>query len=399
MAYFRNRAVNLLNLHYAIHSLALTGSGAFYTVFLLKAGLPLPAVLVSLATVLLGRFLMRPLLLPLALRFGLKPILIAGTIVSALQYPVLATVHGIGPSLYLLIGVSAVGDSLYWTSYHAVFASLGDAHHRGQQVGVREAMAALIGIAAPLLAGWALTQFGPKIAFGATAFVLFSAAAPLLWTPNIRVKRQAPAALRAALPGVLLFVCDGWIACGLYFGWQLALFVSLGENFQSYGGAMAVAALAGAVGGLVLGRLIDDGHGRRAAFIALCVLATVTLVRAASIGDATFAVIANALGALVSCLYVPTLMTVVYNKSQSSPCVARFHIATEGGWDLGGSTALITAAVLVHAGEGLRTVILLSLPGVIAAFVLLYHHYRAKDPTTPVPPVTPLTETVDQGVA
>ena len=394
MAYFRNRAVNLLNLHYGIHSLALTGSGAFYTVFLLKAGLPLPDVLASLATILMGRFLMRPLLLPLALRFGLKPILIAGTLVSALQYPVLATVHGIGPSLYLLIGVSAVGDSLYWTSYHAVFASLGDAHQRGQQVGVREAMAAMIGIAAPLLAGWALTRFGAQIAFGATALVLLSAAAPLLWTPNIRPKRRAPKALRAALPGILLFACDGWIACGLYFGWQLALFVTLGENFQSYGGAMAVAALAGAIGGLVLGRLIDDGHGRRAAFIALGVLATVTLVRAASIGDPGFAVFANALGALVSCLYVPTLMTVVYNKSQSSPCVARFHIAAEGGWDIGGSTALITAALLVHAGEGLRTVILLSLPGVMASFVLLYRHYgvRVSGKSSPQAATAPLAE-------
>jgi MFS family permease len=265
-----------------------------------------------------------------------------------------------------------------------VFATLGDAHQRGQQVGVREAMAAMIGIAAPLLAGWALTRFGAKIAFGATALVLLSAAAPLLWTPNIVPKRRAPKALRAALPGVLLFACDGWIACGLYFGWQLALFVTLGENFQSYGGAMAVAALAGAVGGLVLGRLIDDGHGRRAAFLALGVLATVTLARAASIGNPGFALFANALGALVSCLYVPTLMTVVYNKSQASPCVARFHIAAEGGWDIGGSTALLTAALLVHEGEGLRTVILLSLPGVIAAFVLLYRHYGVR---VLVPPV------------
>lgn len=379
MAYFRNRAVNLLNLHYGIHSLALTGSGAFYTVFLLKAGLPLQDVLASLATILLGRFMIRPLILPLVLRLGLKPILIAGTLVSALQYPVLAQVHGIGPSLYVLIVVSAIGDTLYWTSYHAVFASLGDAHHRGQQVGVREAMAAMIGIAAPLLAGWALTRFGPDVAFGATAVVLLSAALPLLWTPNIIVQRNAPSALRAALPGILLFVCDGWIACGLYFGWQLALFVALGENFQSYGGAMAIAALAGAIAGLVLGRLIDGGHGRRAAWVALSVLAGVTVVRAASIGDAGFAVFANALGALVSCLYVPTLMTVVYNKSQSSPCVARFHIAAEGGWDIGGSAGLITAAFLLHWGAGLRAVILLSLPGVVAAFALLYHHYTGDE--------------------
>ena len=66
MAYFRNNAINLLNLHYGIHSLALTGAGAFYTVFLLKAGVPVPAVLASLSAILFGRFLLRPLVLPLA---------------------------------------------------------------------------------------------------------------------------------------------------------------------------------------------------------------------------------------------------------------------------------------------------------------------------------------------
>ena len=54
MAYFRNNTVNLLNLHYAIHSLALSGGGAFFLVFLLKSGVPVPAVLASIAAILLG---------------------------------------------------------------------------------------------------------------------------------------------------------------------------------------------------------------------------------------------------------------------------------------------------------------------------------------------------------
>jgi MFS transporter, DHA1 family, inner membrane transport protein len=66
MAYFRNRTVNLLNLHYALHSLALSGSGAFFVVFLLKSGVPAPAVLASLALILLGRLVIRPSVLVLA---------------------------------------------------------------------------------------------------------------------------------------------------------------------------------------------------------------------------------------------------------------------------------------------------------------------------------------------
>jgi hypothetical protein len=44
MAFFRDRAVNLLNLHYGIHSIALSGGGAFFFVYLLKAGQTHPQI-------------------------------------------------------------------------------------------------------------------------------------------------------------------------------------------------------------------------------------------------------------------------------------------------------------------------------------------------------------------
>ena len=77
MAYFRNNTVNLLNLHYAVHSLVLTGGGAFFAVFLLKSGVPAPAVIAAVAMILLGRFVIRPSVLVLARRVGLKPLVIA----------------------------------------------------------------------------------------------------------------------------------------------------------------------------------------------------------------------------------------------------------------------------------------------------------------------------------
>ena len=43
MAFFGNNAVNYLNLHYGIHSIALGGGGAFFMVYLLDSGVPVPA--------------------------------------------------------------------------------------------------------------------------------------------------------------------------------------------------------------------------------------------------------------------------------------------------------------------------------------------------------------------
>jgi DHA1 family inner membrane transport protein len=375
MAFFRNSAINLLNLHFGIHSVALYGGAAFFSIYLLKSGVAIPGILVSLALILLGRFAIRPVVIGFAARSGLRAMVVAGTLLSALQYPFLAEVRGVGVTLAALIAVSAVGDTVYWTTYHAYFAALGDDEFRGHQIGVREAISAVAGIASPLLAGWLLVAFGPRVAFGMTSVVAALAALPILWAPEVAVRRQVPGGFRAALPGTLLFIADGWIAAGYWLVWPIALFVSLGESFLAYGSALAFAALVGAVGGLTLGRHIDAGHGRRAVWYASGTLAMIVALRAVATGDPMLAVLANALGALTGCLYVPTLMTAVYTLAKRSPCTLRFHVATEGGWDIGGAAGLLAAALVTALGLPLWVAILLSLPGVAAIAIMLRHYY------------------------
>jgi MFS transporter, DHA1 family, inner membrane transport protein len=375
MAFFGNNAVNYLNLHYGIHSIALVGGGAFFMVYLLDSGVPVPAVFVSLAAILLGRFIVRPLVIGLSVRFGLRRMVAAGTLMSAVQYPLLAEVHGVGPALYWLIAVSSLGDTVYWTTYHAYFAALGDDEHRGQQIGMREAIASVVGVVSPLVTGWLLVTFGPRAAFGTTAVVLVLAALPFLRTPDVKVAPQSIGSLRAALPGALLFAADGWIAASYVFVWQIALFLSLGESLLGFGGALAVAALAGAVGGLLLGRHIDRGHGKRAVWLAFGALAVVVVLRSLAVGNALFAVVANALGSLTSCLYTPTLMTAVYTQAKHAPCTLRFHVVAEGGWDIGGASGLLVAALLTALGVPLGVQILLALFGIAGMAAMLRRYY------------------------
>jgi DHA1 family inner membrane transport protein len=379
MAYLKNSAVNLLNVHYGLHALALWGAGAFFIVFLLKAGVPTPVVFAAIALSLAHRFLLRPLILVLAPRWGLRAIVILGTIFSALQYPIIAEVHGVDVMLLAFCVISAIGEVFYWTGYHAYFAVLGDLHHRGHQIGAREAIAALAGIVGPLLGGWALVALGPRIAFGAAAVVALLSAMPLLGTPDAPVARSVKGAFRAALTGVLLFAADGWIVSGYYFAWQIALFISLGESFSVFGAALALASVVGAVSGLILGKHIDAGHGGRAVWLAAGSLAAVTLLRAFSTTMPVLAVTANALGSLAGCLYVPTLLTAVYNLAKRSPCPLRFHVATEGGWDIGGGAGCLVIALLSAAGAPLSVGILLSLLGTAAWLVLLRRYYAVHE--------------------
>lgn len=348
----------------------------------------MPAVFPTLAAILFARFSIIPIVVPLGTRVGMRALAVIGTVLSALQYPLVAQVHGVGPALLALVLVSAFGDSIYWSSYHAYFAPLGDDEHRGQQIGIREAIAAIVGIVSPIVAGSLLIKFGPGITFGATAIVLTMAVLPILFTPDVPVPGRPPGAFRAAIPGMLLFVSDGWICAGYYFVWQIALFVTLGENFLAYGGALAVAAIAGAAGGMLLGRHIDSGNGGRAVILAFVGLFFVTALRAAALGYPALAVLANAIGSLEACLYIPTIMTAVYNQAKRSPCTLRFHVLTEAGWDVGGSAGCLLTALLAWLSVPMSVGILTSIAGGAMGLVLLRRYY-ARNPVAAADAVAP----------
>jgi hypothetical protein len=376
MAFFRNSSVNLLNLHYAINAIAMNGGAAFFGIYLLQSGISVPGVLLTVALILIGRFIVRPAVIGLAARHGLRRMLVAGVLLSAAHYPILAWVHGAGPVLAVVVVLAAAGDTLYWTTFHAYFALLGDNDQRGQQVGIREAIAAVVGVCAPVATGWLLVAYGPLAAFGATGVVAALGAVPLLWMPDVTVRRHVPGAFAVALPGFLLFVADGWFAAGYAIVWQIVLFVTVSHSYIAYGGAQAVAALAGALGGLTLGRHIDAGKGNRAVVVAIGFTALIVTLRAASMGHPALAILANAAGSLAGCLYIPTIMTAIYSLAKRAPCPLRFQVAAEGGWDTGGALGLLCAALATRMGLPLPGSILLSLAGVVAVGAMLRRYYR-----------------------
>lgn len=380
MSFFSNEAVNRLNLHTAIQAFAENAGGVFVLVFMLRAGVPAPLVLCAMAAMNLGRFLLRPLALPLARRVGLRETLIAGVVLEAAIYPVLPFVKGVDAAFVLAVLIGPVGSVLYWTSYHAYFASVGDDEHRGGQIGVRQAVTSIISIAAPLAGGWALATGGPWPTFLAAAAIQVLAAVPLLGAPRLAVVAEAPGGIRSGGLAMGLMACDGIFAGGYYYIWQIALFVALGESFQAYGGAMALAALAGAVSSLVIGRYIDAGRGRAAILVALLVAVGVLLLRGVSLSSPWLAVTANALGALVAALWIPALMAPIYAMAKASPCPLRFSVSTETGWDLGCGGACLVGAALIALGAPFAAPILVGLVGAVWAFALLWRRYGVSGP-------------------
>ena len=384
MAFFRNDAVNRVNLHSGVQALAEGAGGIFFLVYMLEAGVSVTAALMAQVAILAGRFVMRPAILPLARRLGLKPMVIIGIFGVALQYPLLAEVDGVGVELLLVCVVASIGEVFYWPSYNAYFAAIGDAEHRGHQVSARMALVSVASIAAPLLGTWALVTLGPRPMFAAVGIIQALAVLPLIGAPNVAVRASAPGAFRAARLGVILYAADGWLDAWFILVWQIALFVSLGESISAYGGAMALAAIVGAGCGLILGRHVDQGHGRRTVVIAYTVATAIVLMRALSFDSAWLAVTSNALGALVLPLILPAQATASYNLAKASPCPMRFIIACEGGWDVGCASACLLAAGLAAAGVPLSITILMALPA-LAVLAHLLRRYFANGAVVPIP--------------
>jgi MFS family permease len=147
--------------HSGLQSFVEASGGIFIAGFLVSRGFSYPAALASFALIVLSRFVLRPLVLPLALRWGLLGTLLTGVAIRAVSFALLPFVTGVGPLLALFLGVSGIGGVLYWTSWHAFMPALTETGKGGRQVSIRQATSAVVGIVAPVTGGVLLAVAGP----------------------------------------------------------------------------------------------------------------------------------------------------------------------------------------------------------------------------------------------
>jgi MFS transporter, DHA1 family, inner membrane transport protein len=83
VGYFSSRAFNLVYVHAALQAFASYGGEAFAFVYLLKAGISAPMVLLSIALMFGSRMLFRTLVLPLVRRVGLRRALVLAILAEA----------------------------------------------------------------------------------------------------------------------------------------------------------------------------------------------------------------------------------------------------------------------------------------------------------------------------
>jgi DHA1 family inner membrane transport protein len=219
---------------------------------------------------------------------------------------------------------------------------------------------------------------GPWLAFGAAAAIQALSVLPLIGAPALTVADEAPGGAAETRLGTALMACEGVFAGGAFFVWQVALFEALDRSFSAYGGAMALAALAGAAVSLTVGRYIDAGRGRPVMVVGFAMIAALVVFRSLGQESAWVAVAANAMGALAFAFWTPMIGAALYDLAAATPCPLRYSVATETGWDLGSAGACLTGAAMLALGFGYAAAILIALLGACASFVLLWRRYGAE---------------------
>lgn len=374
---FGNPDINRLAVHSGLRQIAWGLAGVFFFAVLLRAGLSPAGAFLVVAAMLALRFATRPVAFALIRSVGVRPTMLIGSVLYAAQFPVLAMTdvdRWWTIAAYAL--AVALADVTYWTCYHAVFAAAGDVGERGAQVGVRTLVLVAADAVAPVVGGLLLT-WHPWAAFAAASVIALVAIVPFWSVPVPAVDLAGNHGYAPFREGLRLFAADGFLMCGMAITWGLIMFEAFDRRFDAFGWLLGAAAIAGALGGLVLGRLIDAGHARRAVWLNLAAMAAVVVLRTVLADSPTGVVAAALVTQALFGLYVPTLMTAVYNAAKTSPCAVRFHYLAEAGWDAGGILGTLLTAAALAVGMPARFILLAALPVLVIQAWWLDRGYAA----------------------
>jgi MFS family permease len=364
-----------ITLHSALQSFAENTGGLFMTAFLVAQGVSQPLALAAFAALVMTRYAMRALILPLAVARGLKTVILIGIAVRAAGYVLLGFVTRADGWMLAYVLAMGLGSVLYWTAWHGYNAAIAQGGSRGRQVSLQQAATAGVAIVAPVIGGLIHDRMGPVAGFVLIAAIQLAAAWPLLSAPDVPVAASAQmdrGLIRFARP---LYCAEGLHSGAVNVVWNLALFVSLGERFGAFGGTLAFSGACAAGASLLVGRRIDAGQGRAMVPLAYGCAGLAVVIKALAWRHPLAAIGATALGALVTPITQVALLAPLYAMARRSACPLRFAMATEAGWDLGCALACMLAAGALALGSSYTWPIVSGLAGVATVTLMLARWY------------------------
>src|SRR6185295_16468623 len=185
--FLKNRAENLLSAHFGLQNFAASIVNIFFGVYLYQIGIPLWEIFLIWGITFFTRCLLRPVVLPLYFRYGVRRMLIIGIICNAISFLALERVTEVGIWLGIFMLLVAITDIFYWTAFHLYFALLGENMRRGKQVAIRNCMEFLSSFLAPLVSAILIVNINFSAMFFVGAGIMFFSGIPLFFVPDVEL--------------------------------------------------------------------------------------------------------------------------------------------------------------------------------------------------------------------
>ena len=369
----KNKTINYINIHFGLQRFAETIALTFGPIYLYKIGISIPWIFLIWAAMFGTRFFIRPFMLQLLPKIGLKKSIIIGSIIYAITYPSFLLINGLNFALLLPILLVAIVDVSYWLPYHTYFGIMGDSEDRGKQHGVRNALIQIGNILAPLLGGSLMYYYG-FIGNSLIAFLFFIICLiPLFFIEEVFPKKAfsfKEGLAKTGKRGFVIYGLEGFTTATFHFTWVLVLYFLMGENTLSTGGVIALTTVIHIIVSYFIGHNLDLQHeandaitektkkrmlqhtpfyliGGIMSFIGIIGKTFFTWTLPSILLVEVFVMLSQA-------LLSPYINVIVYNEQKESEQPLWYQYLAETGWDVGSVFGYTAIAALVYFGGDLR---------------------------------------------
>lgn len=380
--FFRNRNINLLNIHTGCIAFADSILNVFGVVYFLEKGFALTTVLLGWGCIHIFRlFLLRPFVLKIFRHIGVKKGVLIGTALFAGTFYVILEVTAVNWFFLFFFFYFALVDTFYWFSYHVYYAILGDAPHRGKEIAIRESLNTILTAIAPLVSGLLAARIGFWAVYTVGGAVALCAFIPLFFSDGDRPQRVTTffnAMRTTSFRGFWLWLAWAFLYYFHQFIWVIVLFFTV-RDYITFGGLVSLEIFLSVVIYLSIGRLVDEHKARSVMPMTFLLLSAVTIFRTFFAYTIPTIILSQLFMAIAMSFFRPPVLTVFYHEANRSDQRLWFQFFAEMGWDIGSMISLFVAALVVYWGFEIRSVMPLAIVGIGLATGLTqkYLHERS----------------------
>lgn len=383
MGFLTNKTVNLINLQAALFKVANDLVFMFFgPIFLFQQGVSVPWIAIAFALFFILRLSWRTLLVPTLVRtFGVRNSAIIGAFIFAATVLLLSQSQGLDLWFGSYIVLGALGNGIYWTTFHTLYANSGDQENRGKQIAVYKVLTIIFMLMGTLGGAWIVKNWGFQIYFGLCCLTMCISGALLLRIPNTKDLSLSPLSQniwkKVGRRAFHLFMFSGFWNHAHAFLWVIILFMTVG-NITQFGLALAVGVLAQVIFQLFIGHRIDTGKLQSVNNWGIGLMATTIIGRCFWAFSFPVIMLFEALYTTAMLLWESAFSATFYNESKQSKQPFWFQFFGEAGFDIGSAIALSLLALFAHFNTELRPFMLIAFFGLYGSWRLIYQKSKAQ---------------------